>query len=147
MKKNDQLSSHHVIDLNKKNGLSRLEKASKSVPPAWEDHRFDVITNVVSIDYLKRPLELTKTAYDLLKPGGAVIYSWSNRMFWTKAVRLWTEASEWQRVLVAASFMRLAGFEEVAAWEVSEDERGDPLYVLRGRKPLESDGDKKKEEL
>lgn len=41
-----QLTSHDVHDLNKQPQLP------------YEDEAFDVVTNVVSVDYLARPLEL-----------------------------------------------------------------------------------------
>ena len=52
----------------------------------FEDASFDVVTCVVSIDYLIHPIEVLKEVYRVLRPGGKVIISQSNRCFPTKAV-------------------------------------------------------------
>ena len=63
------------------------------------------------------------------------IMSFSNRMFWTKAVRLWTESNAYQRVLVAASYFKYAGgFESLGAFEITLPEGGDPTFVVQARK-------------
>jgi ubiquinone/menaquinone biosynthesis C-methylase UbiE len=50
----------------------------------YGDDSFDVITNVVSVDYLTRPLEIFQEMHRVLKPGGLAIMSFSNRCFPTK---------------------------------------------------------------
>jgi SAM-dependent methyltransferase len=64
---------------------------------------------VVSVDYVTRPLSLFAEMHRTLRPGGLAIMSFSNRMFWHKAVRIWTEASEWQRASPARSPRRVRG--------------------------------------
>lgn len=39
----------------------------------FEDNSFDVITNVVSVDYLTKPIEVFKEMRRILKPGGKAI--------------------------------------------------------------------------
>ena len=68
---NKQLSSYDVHDLN-----------SNPVLP-YEDESFDVITNVVSVDYLAKPLQLFEEMHRVMKPSGLAIMSFSNRMFWS----------------------------------------------------------------
>ena len=87
------------------------------------------------VDYITRPLELFAEMHRTLKPGGVAIMSFSNRMFWHKAVRVWTEASEWQRVLVCSLYFRLSAFDTLEAFEVTEPNGHDPLYVVQARKP------------
>lgn len=54
----------------------------------YADNSFDVVTCVVSVDYLIKPLEVFKEVRRVLKPGGRFIVSQSNRCFPTKAIRV-----------------------------------------------------------
>ena len=54
----------------------------------YADESFDVVTCVVSIDYLTKPVEVLKEVHRVLRPGGKVILSQSNRCFPTKAVAM-----------------------------------------------------------
>ncbi len=76
---NDQLDSYAQADLNRR---PKLE---------FKDKSFDVVTCVVSFDYLTRPLEVMREARRVLRPGGRILLSQSNRCFYTKAVRVWTD--------------------------------------------------------
>jgi hypothetical protein len=51
----------------------------------YPDNSFDVVTCVVSIDYLIHPIEVLKEVHRVLRPGGKMIVSQSNRCFPTKA--------------------------------------------------------------
>ena len=77
------------------------------------DGDFDVVTLVVSIDYLVRPVAILKEARRCLRAGGKVAVSFSNRMFPSKAVDVWRRASEPRRLWLAAAWLRLAGFARV----------------------------------
>ena len=123
MEANEQLTESVVHDLN----------AAPRFP--FEDRSFDALTCVVSIDYLKRPFEVLRETRRVLRPGGVAVLSFSNRAFWTKATRIWVEATEWQRVLIVAALYQSAGFEGVEAFEVS-GEGGDPMYVVQGTSPM-----------
>lgn len=79
----------------------------------FADETFDVVLNTVSVDYLKRPLEVFEEVARVLKPGGLFLVLFSNRMFPQKVVRLWKESSEDERVMLVEDFFSLAGdFEE-----------------------------------
>ena len=54
----------------------------------YPDESFDVVTCVVSIDYLIQPVDVLKEVHRVLRPGGKVILSQSNRCFPTKAVAM-----------------------------------------------------------
>ena len=47
----------------------------------FEDNSFDIVTNVVSIDYLTQPMEICKEVARVLKPGGAAMFALSNRWY------------------------------------------------------------------
>ncbi|GAB4475223.1 MAG: methyltransferase domain-containing protein [Elainellaceae cyanobacterium] len=75
------------------------------------DQSFDAVLNTVSVQYLQRPEAVFAEIYRVLKPGGIAIASFSNRMFFQKAIQAWVEASEPQRVeLVKGYFEQIPGF-------------------------------------
>jgi SAM-dependent methyltransferase len=77
LKFNDQLTGGiEALDLNE----------SPKLP--YPDESFDVVTCVVSIDYLIRPVDVLKEVHRVLRPGGKMIVSQSNRCFPTKAVAM-----------------------------------------------------------
>jgi len=125
LKANKQLTQTVVHDLNKDPRLN------------FPTNSFDAVTCVVSIDYLTRPITIMREANRVLKPGGVAVMSFSNRAFWSKVTRVWTETSEWQRLLLVSAYMRAGGLVDVQAVRVSLGARGDvgdPLYVVKGTK-------------
>ncbi len=78
-------------------------------PLANED--FDAVLNCVSVQYAQYPEAIFSEIHRILKPGGVAIISFSNRMFFQKAIQAWREASEPQRVeLVKGYFASVPGF-------------------------------------
>ncbi|HIK18452.1 MAG TPA: class I SAM-dependent methyltransferase [Leptolyngbyaceae cyanobacterium M33_DOE_097] len=81
-----------------------------------EDASFDAVINTVSVQYLQYPEAVFSEIYRILKPGGIAIFSFSNRMFYQKAIQIWRDASEPQRVeLVKRYFASVPGFSEPEA--------------------------------
>jgi hypothetical protein len=80
--RNARATEWHVQDLNKG---ARLP---------YDAGSFDAVTCVVSIDYLSSPLDVMREVHRVLKPGGAFYVSFSNRMFPTKATKIWVESGE-----------------------------------------------------
>ena len=74
----------------------------------YPDEHFDIVTCTVSFDYLSKPLEVMKEVARVLKPGGTVILSTSNRCFPTKAVNIWLRTGDLEHVLIYASYMHYA---------------------------------------
>ncbi|WP_088890552.1 class I SAM-dependent methyltransferase [Leptolyngbya ohadii] len=77
------------------------------------DQSFDAVLNTVSVQYLQRPEAVFAEIYRVLKPGGIAIISFSNRMFYQKAIQAWRDGSEDDRVeLVKSYFKAIPGFSE-----------------------------------
>ncbi len=76
-----------------------------------EDQSFDAVLNTVSVQYLQQPEVVFGEIYRILKPGGIAIISFSNRMFYQKAIAAWRDGSETRRVnLVKSYFGAVPGF-------------------------------------
>jgi len=114
----------------------------------FADDRFDVVLNVVSVDYLTRPLEVFADVVRVLKPGGVHLVFFSNRMFPRKAVKVWSQATEVERVrLVHRFFEQSGGFLAPASAESIGKPRprddkyahtglpSDPVYLMYAEKP------------
>jgi SAM-dependent methyltransferase len=89
LKRNSRATEYHRQNLNKDLRLP------------YDADSFDAVTCVVSIDYLTDPLGVMREMHRVLKPGGAFYVSFSNRMFSTKAVRIWVESGERLEMLPA----------------------------------------------
>ncbi|MDH6061529.1 class I SAM-dependent methyltransferase [Chrysosporum bergii ANA360D] len=75
------------------------------------DQSFDAVLNCVSVQYLQYPEGIFSEIHRILKPGGIAIISFSNRMFFQKAIQAWREGSEASRVeLVKHYFTSVPGF-------------------------------------
>ncbi|RMF26228.1 MAG: class I SAM-dependent methyltransferase [Cyanobacteria bacterium J083] len=74
---------------------------------------FDAVLNTVSVQYLQYPEAVFAEIYRILKPGGIAIISFSNRMFYQKAIAAWRDGTEASRVaLVKSYFQTIKGFSE-----------------------------------
>uniref|UniRef100_J3LYY5 Methyltransferase type 11 domain-containing protein n=2 Tax=Oryza brachyantha TaxID=4533 RepID=J3LYY5_ORYBR len=97
--KNPRLDYFFVKDLNKEQQLE-LEGSS-----------FDAVLCTVSVQYLQSPEKVFAEIFRVLKPGGVCIVSFSNRMFYEKAVGAWREGTAYSRVqLVMQYFQCVEGF-------------------------------------
>jgi SAM-dependent methyltransferase len=110
-----------------------------------ENESFDTVLNTVSVQYLQYPEAIFAEIYRILKPNGIVIFSFSNRMFYNKAIAAWRDASELDRVeLVKGYFNSISGFskpeEIVHVSQVPDIFRligaggGDPFYAVIAQK-------------
>lgn len=108
----------------------------------FPDRSFDAALCCVSVDYLVRPVEVLAETARVLRPDGALVLTFSNRLFPTKAVHGWLTADEDGRCAIAAEYVRQAG--GFAEPEVSlrtppgpdrgGQYRGDPLYAVVARR-------------
>lgn len=96
---------------------------------------FDGAVMTVSVQYLTRPIAVFADVGRVLKPGAPFIITFSNRMFPTKAIALWQQASEQQRVtIVETYFARSGAFDKVEVIDRSgpEDGPADPIWAVAG---------------
>lgn len=124
MRENPQLTEHAVHDLN----------ADPALP--YGDAEFDGAVLTVSVQYLTHPVELFREVGRVLRDGAPFIVTYSNRMFPTKAVRIWRALDDAERAgLIAVYFRRSGAFTEVTAEDRSpETALADPLYAVWARK-------------
>ena len=109
--KNNQVLSDYVIhDLNRDGRLP------------FSNGSFDVVLNTVSVDYLVNPIAVFREAGRVLKPGGLFLVIFSNRMFPDKAVKIWRESSEEERILLVENI-----FQETGSFDAPE------VFISKGR--------------
>ena len=118
--RNRRLASWVVHDLN----------LDPSLP--FVDAEFDAATLCVSVDYLTRPAAVLGDVARVIKPGGPLVITFSDRCFPTKAVRGWLEANDEGRKRLVAGWLAESGRWDVAE-TLSRGRRrpiGDPLYAI-----------------
>ena len=107
---NKQLNEFFVQDLNENPTMSQ-----------FEDDSFDVICNVVSVDYLTKPLEIFQEMHRILRPGGVCLMSFSNRCFPTKAIAMWLQADDIGRLTIVGSYYHYsAKWASIEALDIKE---------------------------
>jgi len=70
------------------------------------DCTFDAVLIAVSVQYLQYPEAIFSEIYRVLKPNGVVIVSFSNRMFYQKAIQAWRDGSDNQHLQLVQSYIR-----------------------------------------
>ncbi|KAL7484147.1 hypothetical protein ACHAW6_009799 [Cyclotella cf. meneghiniana] len=104
----------------------------------YEDNTFDFVTCVVSIDYLIHPIEVLKEVRRVLKPGGKVIISQSNRCFPSKAIAMWLDMNDRQHLELINGYLKYAGFGPAKAYDIQaydpENKFNDPMFIVEGTK-------------
>ena len=122
MTDNPQLTSVVVHDLNR---FPRLPFAPGS---------FDAVVCAVSVQYLLRPLDVLSDVRRVLRAGGPVAISFSNRCFPTKAVAIWLAAGDEAHRRLVRDYLEHAGLMGVIDEAVPTPD--DPLFVVWGRRPV-----------
>lgn len=119
MADNPQLDEWVVHDLNR----------SPRMP--FDDNVFDAVVCAVSVQYLIQPVAVLADARRVLRPGGPVVVSFSNRCFPTKAVAVWLSTTDAQHRALVRSYLDGAGYTAIDDRAVPTTD--DPLYVVTGR--------------
>jgi len=97
--KNPRLDQYWVQDLN------------QTLQLPFEDQSFDAVLNCVSIQYLQYPDAIFSEIHRILKPGGLVIVSFSNRMFYQKAIQAWRDGTDKTRLKLVKQYIQsVSGF-------------------------------------
>ena len=103
----------------------------------FEDESFDAVVITVSAQYLTQPVEIFGQIARILRPGGVFIVSFSNRMFPTKAVRIWRESSDRGRAELIQTYMEATSdFQDIKSGFANPDDSppSDPLFVVTCKK-------------
>jgi SAM-dependent methyltransferase len=90
--KNPRLDHYFVQNLNQ----------NQILPLA--DQSFDAVINTVSVQYLQDPEVVFAEIHRVLKVGGIAIISFSNRMFYQKAIQAWRDGSESDRTRLVFNY-------------------------------------------
>lgn len=91
---------------------------------------FDAVLCCVSVQYLRRPVPVLAEVARVLRPGGVVAVTFSNRCFPTKAVAIWHALSLAERARYVARAMEEAGLADAEATELLPEDGGDPLWAV-----------------
>jgi hypothetical protein len=120
---NPRLSRWFVQDLNKDPRLPLADAGS------------DAAMICVSIQYLQQPVAVLSEVREILKPGGVVIITFSNRCFPTKAVLIWQALEMGHHQQLVSLYLEQAGFTDVDARTViPQGLDQDPLWAVIARK-------------
>ena len=135
LEQNPLLTDIQVHDLN-----------SGAILPYASEH-FDVVICTVSVEYLTQPVPVFTDVARVLKPGGLFVVTFSNRWFPPKAVRIWEQLHEFERMgLVTEYFLRSGAFEKLGTYSMRglprpQNDRyagelalSDPVYAVWGRR-------------
>ena len=106
----------------------------------FPDAYFDGVVVTVSIQYLIKPVEVFAEVNRVLKIGCPFLVLYSNRMFPTKAVRVWQMLRDKGRAeLIQAYFHQAGGYAEAVFEDWSPNPgASDPLFAVYARKRQES---------
>jgi SAM-dependent methyltransferase len=97
---------------------------------------FDGVVITVSIQYLTHPIEIFAEVRRVLKDGAPFLVLFSNRMFPTKAVRVWQSLYDGQRAKLIHAYFQAAGGYDDPLFTDASPQTGitDPLYAVCARK-------------
>lgn len=65
---------------------------NKSPSLPYPDASFDCVLCSLTIDYLTKPLRVTREVARVLRPGGLFAVTFSNRLFFTKVRHIYSES-------------------------------------------------------
>ncbi|TPG47223.1 methyltransferase domain-containing protein [Roseomonas nepalensis] len=99
------------------------------------DASVDAVTVCVSIQYLQKPVAVLREVARVLRPGGAVAVTFSNRCFPTKAVSIWRMLEGAEQCRLVALYLERAGLVDIEAAALRPEGVADPLWAVTGRAP------------
>ena len=125
LRANPGAHDYHAHDINRSPSLAM-----------YGDESFDAVFCSVSVDYLAQPMPVLAELRRVLKPGGLLLFTWSNRMFPSKAIAAWRLASEPERLWICGAYIHFTtGFTPPVGEDLSPHPgRTDPVYAVHARK-------------
>jgi SAM-dependent methyltransferase len=119
---NPRLHDRVVQDLNRQPALP------------FADALFDAAAICVSVDYLTRPVEVLRECGRVVRPGGPLVITFSNRCFPTKVIAAWRMLDDrGHQDLVARYFAWAGNWSGVEVLDRSPAPPADPLYAVIAR--------------
>jgi SAM-dependent methyltransferase len=140
-------------------GLNKAELTANSAATAFTVHDLnqdpslpypddclDAIVCTASIEYLIYPEHVLAEVKRVLRPRGLFVCCFSNRWFPSKAIRVWSDLHEFERVGMVTQWLQQTGFAKLATysakgWPRPSDDphtgrtaRCDPVYAVWGYK-------------
>jgi SAM-dependent methyltransferase len=118
---NPALTSSYVIDLNE-------SPTMLGIP----DNTFDLVLLQLSIDYLIHPIDVLKEAGRVLKTNGRIVISFSNRLFFDKAISAWSGKADIDHIeLVGRYLLATKKYGTPIAIDATVSKSNvDPLYAV-----------------
>lgn len=120
-----------------------MQDINRHISLPFADASFDTVISSVSVEYLTQPVDTFKEVARILKPGGLFINTFSNRWFPTKAIALWCDLHEFERLgLVTEYYLQSEGFRHIHTHSLRgyprpEDDKhagkslfSDPVYAV-----------------
>jgi Methyltransferase domain len=81
-----------------------LQNLNQDLTLPLADQSFDAVLCTVSVQYMQYPEAIFTEIYRILKTDGLCIMSFSNRMFYQKAIAAWRDGSERDRIALVKSY-------------------------------------------
>ncbi len=97
------------------------------------DGHFDAVLICVGVQYLQQPLAVIGEVHRVLRPGGQLIVSFSNRCFPTKAVAIWQAVGLRGQAELVSLYLSHCGFTDIKPHVLADGRAGDPLIAVTGR--------------
>jgi len=131
---------------NNKAGTTILHDLNHTPVIPLADNSMDAVICTASVEYLTDPLAIFAEIKRVLVPGGVLALAFSNRWFPPKAIRIWSELHEFERLgMVLEMFHQTGGFTKLASMSKRgmprpEDDPhqelplSDPVFMAWGKK-------------
>jgi SAM-dependent methyltransferase len=135
------------LDANQSARFRMVQDLNRDPQLPYPDGSFDAVVCTASIEYLTSPQQVLAEVRRVLRPGGRLIVTFSDRWFPTKAIRIWGELHEFERVGMVLQWLRQAGFGELNSFSArgwprpqgdpysASRQHSDPVHAVWGSRP------------